>query len=76
MSNLRALRVKDVSPTIIMDSLTQHLPEMDQLYVVALMKTGEPLVWASGDLGELCHASFIMHDLALRYVRGEVDGET
>lgn len=75
MSNVRALRSRDVSPAIVMQSLQEQLPQIEAIYVIAMMKDSAPAVWTSGDLGQMCHASILLQSYATDYALGRVEQE-
>lgn len=77
--NLRALRTKDVSPTIVVDSIVKELPVIKDIYVVAITEEDGvecPLVWASGNLANMAYAAMVFQDYSMRHIRGEIDEET
>lgn len=73
MSNVRPLRPRFVTPELVLESLGKE-PGIEALYCVAFVD-GAPVVWASGDLGQLCHAAVVFHDYAARFSRGEIEEE-
>lgn len=77
MSNLRALRTKDVSPAIVMESVGTALEAgtVKDIYVVTFDAKGEPTIWASGDLRLLSLAAASLQDLTFKYLNKEIDGE-
>jgi hypothetical protein len=72
MSNVRALKGKFVTPAMVIESLEKH--KIDALYCVAFVD-GAPMIWASGDLGQLCHAAIVFQDYATRFSCGEIEEE-
>lgn len=75
MSNVRALRTKDISPRIVVTSVLDNVDRFAAIYIVALTDKGEPEFYASGDLTQMCLASKVFDDFCLRYIRGEIDEE-
>lgn len=74
LTNIRALRSKDVTPAIVLCSLDKALPTIKQMYVVTLTDDG-PVLYATGDLSDLCYAAKVLDDLATRFVRNEIEEE-
>lgn len=75
MSNIRALRPQDISPAVVINNIAEEVQNFEAIYVVGIMKEGPPLLWASGDLQKMCHASVLLNDMAMKYTRGEIDNE-
>lgn len=73
MSKVQALRIKDVSPTVVIESVASELPNLRDLYVVAFNKEGEMMLWSSGDLKSLSMAAIGLQDLALKHLNGCID---
>jgi hypothetical protein len=74
MGELKALRQADISPEIVVQSLIKELPKLRELYVVALTDD-DPIVWATGNLNDLCYAAKCLDVMADRYIRGEIESE-
>lgn len=73
MSNLRALRTTDINPAIVLQALQKDIETLQDIYVVAIDKEGHPIVFASGNLQGLSHASLVLHDLALKQLNGLIE---
>lgn len=67
-----ALRTKNITPRIVLESLQGELENTRDLYVVLIDKNGDPAFYATGDLSTLCYAATVMQDYATRFVRGEI----
>jgi hypothetical protein len=75
MSKVSALNGNSITPAVVLNSVAEQLPEIKELYVVALSEKGEPTVWASGQLNSAAFAALCLHDLALKSLNGMVYGE-
>ncbi len=73
MDNLRAMKAEFISPEIVLQSLQKNLPNMKDVYVVAIDKDGEPTVWATGELNNLCFAAMQFQRFAFKFLNGEID---
>lgn len=73
--NLRALRVNDINPHIVLQSLQKNVDEIHEMFVVTFTDDG-PQIYATGDLSLLSLASLCLHDLALKSLNGELHEET
>lgn len=73
MGDVKALRTKDISPAIVLESLKQANEggKIDAIYVITI-KDGRTDAWASGDLNQIGLAYCAFTDLVTRYIRGEV----
>lgn len=72
MGKLTALRAKDISPEIVLQTLQEESSKIKDIFAVVIEKDGTSYVCATGDLTSLCYASMRLNDLAYRYVRGEI----
>ena len=75
MSKVRALKVEFVSPVIVMESVASKLETLKDLYVIGINADGEPEMWATGDLSNMCFASMALQQLCHQYLRGELEDE-
>lgn len=76
MGNVQALRTKDISPTIVAESIRKAIEDgqVDHIYVITI-KDGRTTAYASGDLNMLGLAYVALGDLVRQYVKGEVESE-
>lgn len=74
MGEVTALRNKDITPEIVLANVLKELSAIKQLYVVALTD-GEPIVWATGNLSQMCFAAKYLDSLCLDYVNGKIEEE-
>lgn len=72
ISNVRALRVSDISPQIIVQSLENDCAKFKDIYVVAIDHEGEALIYASGDMSQAALAALHFQNIALKYLNGEI----
>lgn len=74
MGDVRAMRSRFVTPGMVIESL-QKEAGIEALYCVAFIDDA-PVIWASGDLGQLCHAAIVFQDYATRFSKGEIEEES
>jgi len=75
-NNVHPLFMRDLSPEIVLRNMLDSVDLYQEIYVVAKRKDGGFSPWASGELKHLPDASLVLQDLAFKYIRGEIDGET
>lgn len=49
MSNLRALRISDISPQILLQTLSERIDEIQDMYVVTFMPDGTAMILGTAD---------------------------
>lgn len=72
MSDVIPLRIKDISPEMVLQAVAKELPTIKDIYVCIINNEGTPVMYASGDLGSLCTASIALQDLAFKFLNGEL----
>ena len=65
-----ALRVKDVTPEMVLRNLIEERPK--HVYVVSFDESGEGSVWASGDLSRMGDAALLLTMRATQNAMGVV----
>ncbi len=73
MSNLVPLRTKDISPTMVVQSLQEDVEQMEDIFVVSITANG-PVVYASGNLMLLSFAALVLQDIAMKQLNDEISG--
>lgn len=73
MGDLKALRTKDISPAIVVESLRTAIEEgeVDAVYAITI-KNGRTTAWASGDLNMIGLALVAFQELVRQYASGEI----
>lgn len=61
-------------PSTIVDTIAQNLDKVESIFVCT-MEDGEPVLYASGNLRELCIASIAIQQLAMQYINKEIVDE-
>lgn len=60
-----------ITPEVLMHTLLEDLPYIEQAFTMVLTKDGRWLLYASGNIYEMITAAAIMKDMALGGIRGE-----
>jgi hypothetical protein len=75
--NVRALGKQGVTVRFLLESVLTEEENIKSLFIVAIPKNSEsePMVWGSGHLGDLSHATIVLQDLALKFLNGMIAEE-
>ena len=65
-----ALRVKDVTPEMVLQNLIEEKPK--HVFIVSFDESGEGSVWASGDLSRMSDAALILTMRATQNAIGDI----
>lgn len=71
-NNIRPINTDCITPDLVLEALAAG-PKLKAVYVVAFEEDGQPSVYASGNLGSLCHAAILITDYATAHARGEIE---
>ncbi len=69
-SKIVALRVKDVTPEMVLRNLIEERPK--HVFIVSFDESGEGSVWASGDLSRMGDAALLLTMRATQNAMGVV----
>lgn len=73
MSEIVALRTKDITPEMVLHNAINEKPK--HVYLVTFAEDGTPTVWASGDLSRMSDAALLLTMRATQNAMGEVDND-
>ena len=73
MSDVVALRNKDITPEMVLQNAMDEKPK--HVYLVTFAEDGTASVWASGDLSRMSDAALLLTMRATQNAIGEVDNE-
>lgn len=71
---IRAIGKQGITPTVVLNSVAEDLPNFEDLYVVGFNSKGEPTIYASGNLGRLGLAVIVLQDQAIKILNDAVEG--
>lgn len=73
--NVIPLRASDLSPEMVLETVQEDLPMLQEVFIVGIDISGAPVIYASGDFHDLPLAVLALQNLALRLMNGAiVDG--
>jgi hypothetical protein len=75
VSKVEPLRLKDLTPAMVLEDVVKAAEELTEIYIVGVDKSGENVVWCTSDLTRLPWAAMVLNDLALKYLNGCVESE-
>lgn len=73
MTNVTPISPENLTPEIVLQSVLKEVQNARAMYVVLILKEGEPSVYTCGRLEDLCYASQSLNTVTQRYLRGEVE---
>ena len=68
VNNLRALRVSDISPAILLQTLKSDLPDIVDICCVTFDKNGQPRLFSTGNRERLPIAALYIQELVVQHL--------
>lgn len=72
MSKVEALRARNISPQIVLETLATKIHEFEDVFVVGITSEGDHEILASGDLSSIGMAILCLQRLGLSVVDGSL----
>jgi len=66
------LRASDLTPAMVLETVQEDLPILQDVYICGIDVSGAPVMYASGDLRNLPLAILAMQNLALALLNGDI----
>ncbi len=81
MSNVKAISPKGLTPEVVYQNFAKEIPKLKAVYIIGLYadenicsETGEgSTFYASGNLNDLGFVSVLVHEMARKYICGEIE---